>query len=497
MNRLIGLLSLGDTTPTSQSSQPNATPTKTAWWPFNRDKDSQNSSSSSNGKKSVQKITKNNAKKSNHPIPSTKLASTSPEDENFETIVFKLPPCDPKLKSETQIRKTRRFSRFISHKSVDLVTLAQQAWLGCPNPYRSLVWSYLLGYVPTTTSASTEDKRLASLLRKRTEYSKSLYVSYYSSGHHTTYEYQYPLYKRQEEFPELFTEPESEEIRQFGQNSHNSNLSPANSPLNNPTNVNIQVPSDVGPNERTPMSTISENQFFTPPITSTPHQPNSYTPHQQQQHQHQQQQQLEHTPHHDHLASFELYSQPFEIFSTTQPTQPLTQNLSTPTQHTKSNLNQVSRGDKQLLHQIRLDLPRTLTTYQLIQLPQIQGLLERVLYTWAVRHPAASYVQGMNDLCAMITLIVLEQMMWARVGMTNGYLDVHHYKENVIGKQFDAQNDGGNEKTEKAEKAEKAEKTEKTDEKKRNTSIQSTPLNRESNDSVMNPHIINRNGHQF
>lgn len=33
--------------------------------------------------------------------------------------------------------------------------------------------------------------------------------------------------------------------------------------------------------------------------------------------------------------------------------------------------------------------------------------MERVLYIWAIRHPASSYVQGMNDLLTPLLLVAM------------------------------------------------------------------------------------------
>ncbi|KAI8321225.1 RabGAP/TBC [Martensiomyces pterosporus] len=61
-----------------------------------------------------------------------------------------------------------------------------------------------------------------------------------------------------------------------------------------------------------------------------------------------------------------------------------------------------SRGegalDRVLWHQIRIDVPRTIPGSPMFQNKRIQKSLERVLYCWAVRHPASGYVQGINDL---------------------------------------------------------------------------------------------------
>lgn len=51
-----------------------------------------------------------------------------------------------------------------------------------------------------------------------------------------------------------------------------------------------------------------------------------------------------------------------------------------------------------MLRQIGVDCPRTVPDVTFFQQPQVQKSLERVLYTWAIRHPASGYVQGINDL---------------------------------------------------------------------------------------------------
>lgn len=61
-----------------------------------------------------------------------------------------------------------------------------------------------------------------------------------------------------------------------------------------------------------------------------------------------------------------------------------------------------SRGvqglDNRLWHQISIDVPRTRPGVPLWQAEATQRSLERVLYVWAIRHPASGYVQGINDL---------------------------------------------------------------------------------------------------
>ncbi|KAK3187021.1 GTPase-activating protein [Lecanicillium sp. MT-2017a] len=58
-----------------------------------------------------------------------------------------------------------------------------------------------------------------------------------------------------------------------------------------------------------------------------------------------------------------------------------------------------SRGlDEAIWHQISIDVPRTNPHIELYSYETTQRSLERILYLWAVRHPASGYVQGINDL---------------------------------------------------------------------------------------------------
>ena len=54
--------------------------------------------------------------------------------------------------------------------------------------------------------------------------------------------------------------------------------------------------------------------------------------------------------------------------------------------------------DEAIWHQISIDVPRTNPHLELYQYEATQRSLERILYVWAIRHPASGYVQGINDL---------------------------------------------------------------------------------------------------
>uniref|UniRef100_A0A8C4Z394 TBC1 domain family, member 22a n=1 Tax=Gadus morhua TaxID=8049 RepID=A0A8C4Z394_GADMO len=47
--------------------------------------------------------------------------------------------------------------------------------------------------------------------------------------------------------------------------------------------------------------------------------------------------------------------------------------------------------------QIRIDIPR-MNPERLVMQPQVTEIFERILFIWAIRHPASGYVQGINDL---------------------------------------------------------------------------------------------------
>ncbi|GAA5838838.1 hypothetical protein JCM9279_003875 [Rhodotorula babjevae] len=71
-----------------------------------------------------------------------------------------------------------------------------------------------------------------------------------------------------------------------------------------------------------------------------------------------------------------------------------------------------SRGvtglDGPIWHQISIDVPRTRPGVKLWMAEPTQRSLERVLYVWAIRHPASGYVQGINDLVTPFFQVFLQ-----------------------------------------------------------------------------------------
>lgn len=65
--------------------------------------------------------------------------------------------------------------------------------------------------------------------------------------------------------------------------------------------------------------------------------------------------------------------------------------------------------DEVIWHQISIDVPRTNPQIELYQYEATQRSLERILYVWAIRHPASGYVQGINDLVTPFWQVFLGQ----------------------------------------------------------------------------------------
>ena len=63
-----------------------------------------------------------------------------------------------------------------------------------------------------------------------------------------------------------------------------------------------------------------------------------------------------------------------------------------------SNMGRGRGLDEAVWHQISIDVPRTNPHLELYGYEATQRSLERILYVWAIRHPASGYVQGINDL---------------------------------------------------------------------------------------------------
>lgn len=86
-------------------------------------------------------------------------------------------------------------------------------------------------------------------------------------------------------------------------------------------------------------------------------------------------------------------------------------------QHYSSSHMTSGDADDVTMRQISVDIPRTNPDLTLFQIPKIQAALQRVLYIWAMRHPASGYVQGMNDLVTPFFFVFLSEYAPAGTGM--------------------------------------------------------------------------------
>ncbi|GMI89949.1 hypothetical protein like AT2G30710 [Hibiscus trionum] len=70
-----------------------------------------------------------------------------------------------------------------------------------------------------------------------------------------------------------------------------------------------------------------------------------------------------------------------------------------------------SADEISMLRQISVDCPRTVPDVAFFQQAQVQKSLARILYTWAIRHPASGYVQGINDLVTPFLVVFLSEYL--------------------------------------------------------------------------------------
>lgn len=77
-----------------------------------------------------------------------------------------------------------------------------------------------------------------------------------------------------------------------------------------------------------------------------------------------------------------------------------------------SNRDNSANKEKQLYHQINIDVKRTNQSLKLYSYPETQKSLKKILFLWAIRHPASGYVQGINDLCTPFYQLFLNNYLW-------------------------------------------------------------------------------------
>jgi len=66
-----------------------------------------------------------------------------------------------------------------------------------------------------------------------------------------------------------------------------------------------------------------------------------------------------------------------------------------------------TNSEQETLRQVLVDVPRTAPDVPLFHNDRVRRCLSRLLYIWAMRHPASSYVQGINDLATPLISVFL------------------------------------------------------------------------------------------
>lgn len=76
-------------------------------------------------------------------------------------------------------------------------------------------------------------------------------------------------------------------------------------------------------------------------------------------------------------------------------------------------------SEQETLRQVLVDVPRTAPDVALFRNEMVRSSLTRLLYIWAMRHPASSYVQGINDLATPLVLVFLSEHLDNQDILTN------------------------------------------------------------------------------
>uniref|UniRef100_A0A6M2DKQ0 Putative ypt/rab-specific gtpase-activating protein gyp1 n=1 Tax=Xenopsylla cheopis TaxID=163159 RepID=A0A6M2DKQ0_XENCH len=74
--------------------------------------------------------------------------------------------------------------------------------------------------------------------------------------------------------------------------------------------------------------------------------------------------------------------------------------------------------------QIHIDVPRMNPLIPLFQQSTVQEMFERILFIWAIRHPASGYVQGINDLVTPFFMVFLQEVLSVGTVLENFNIDI-------------------------------------------------------------------------
>ncbi|KAK6630841.1 hypothetical protein RUM44_003011 [Polyplax serrata] len=76
-----------------------------------------------------------------------------------------------------------------------------------------------------------------------------------------------------------------------------------------------------------------------------------------------------------------------------------------------------------IYHQIHIDIPRMSPEINLFQQESVQQIFERILFIWAIRHPASGYVQGINDLVTPFFIVFLQEILPENESLNTVFFD--------------------------------------------------------------------------
>lgn len=86
--------------------------------------------------------------------------------------------------------------------------------------------------------------------------------------------------------------------------------------------------------------------------------------------------------------------------------------------------------------QIHIDIPRTNPLIPLFQQAPVQEVFERILFIWAIRHPASGYVQGINDLVTPFFVVFLSEFVEEDVENFDVTVLPQHVQRNIEADSF-------------------------------------------------------------
>jgi TBC1 domain family member 2 len=88
--------------------------------------------------------------------------------------------------------------------------------------------------------------------------------------------------------------------------------------------------------------------------------------------------------------------------------------------------------EQETLRQVLVDVPRTQPEIPLFRNDRVKRVLSRLLYIWAMRHPASSYVQGINDLATpLLTVFLADYFDGNPVTVLDGHI-MNHFPDDRL-----------------------------------------------------------------